>query len=170
MTDRRSFLRLLGLSPIAAKVAADQAAADLSGVTANGLSFEPPEFGASWMGHSGEKLITDEIESHRGRSKLIRLACKVPQLYSELESELYRSHKHIGSIDPDLASMKSFSLAAKITFQRQRNVEHMRGGLCSEYNGSYEREEHLVKTVARKAREWMWIGGSDAQKKASTDR
>ncbi len=42
----------------------------------------------------------------------------------EIESLFYEEHKHVFRLDPDLANMKSFSLAAKIVYQRQRNVAH----------------------------------------------
>ena len=46
-----------------------------------------------------------------------------PKFRSAMEEASFRSNRHVSCIDHDLASKKSFSLAAKITYQRQRNVE-----------------------------------------------
>lgn len=164
MSSRRSFLRLMGLSPIAAKAAADKAIADLSGTNLSGMAFTPPEYGnTGWQSlSSGAKAsgpFDAGIETHAGRSKLLRLACKIPKLAQEFEAELYEKHRYVGSLDTDIAIKQSFSLAAKITFQRQRNVERNRESLCSEEGSSWETQDEFVKKLARRAREWMWTGG-----------
>jgi hypothetical protein len=51
-----------------------------------------------------------------------KLALNFPDIRAEYESVLYDAYRNVYRLDPDLAIKKSFSLSAKITYQRQRNV------------------------------------------------
>lgn len=53
----------------------------------------------------------------------LKLAMADPDLRREFVSECYARNKQIDAVDADLLCLKSFSPMAKITFQRQRNVE-----------------------------------------------
>lgn len=55
-------------------------------------------------------------------SKMIAQALKMPGLRSQIESLFYENNRCVSRIDPDIAVLRSFSLNAKIAFQRQRNV------------------------------------------------
>ena len=46
-----------------------------------------------------------------------------PDLYEAARSICFQNHRNVDHIDPDIAVLKSLSPMAKITFQRQRNVE-----------------------------------------------
>lgn len=48
---------------------------------------------------------------------------KVPMIRDMVTSERFERHRHVPGIDPDIDVMRSFSRMAKITFQRQRNVQ-----------------------------------------------
>ena len=56
--------------------------------------------------------------------------------FETVRSILFEENKIVGAIDHDLASKRSFSLAAKVTFQRQRNVERRIEEMKTEYTGS----------------------------------
>lgn len=113
---RRAFLRMLPAGvvagPAAARAAAEQAAAKLAGMDIGGLGAqaELPR------GQYAPATYTD-------RAALMTRALRVPAVRAELTSLLFEEHRRVGFIDPDIANKRSFSLAAKITFQRQRNVE-----------------------------------------------
>jgi hypothetical protein len=51
-----------------------------------------------------------------------RLAMQVPHLRDLMTGTVYRNQRNITHIDPDIDAHCSWSHAAKITFQRQRNV------------------------------------------------
>lgn len=55
--------------------------------------------------------------------EVMRLALKVPEMRQMLYDCAWRNNRHVGEIDADIDVYRSFSLAAKIAFQRQRNVE-----------------------------------------------
>lgn len=124
---RRRFFALAGSAPIAAKVAADKAVADLSGIAhgGSGLAFGNPTASA--------EITQDQF----------RLAFLNPLMRSAIESSLYEQEKWVGHIDVDLASYRSFSMAAKIAFQRQRNVQRRIKNMSEGY--SWDRLTKLVK-------------------------
>lgn len=124
---RRRFFALAGSAPIAAKVAADKAVADLTGVAhgGNGMSFGNP---------SGMLEVTNDQ---------YRMAFLNPFTRGAIESLVYEQERCIGVLDVDLAACRSFSMAAKITFQRQRNVERRIKDMSEGY--SWDRLTKLVK-------------------------
>lgn len=103
--NRRGLLRSLAALPAALSVVSQRVGVDLGGPipTARGMPAEapPPTYNGRW-----QEVI---------RSSLVARA--------EYESLLYERFRTIGYIDPDLAVYRSFSLAAKICFQRQREVQ-----------------------------------------------
>ena len=46
-----------------------------------------------------------------------------PDLYEAARSTCFYNNRNVDHIDPDIAVLKSLSPMAKVTFQRQRNVE-----------------------------------------------
>lgn len=116
MIGRRSLLRALGVAPLAARAAAEKAAASLAAV----------QMGVG-EAHSG--LPSAAPQSAGGyavfkRSSILELALRTQADRDEIESLYYRA-AYVAALDPDLAGKRSWSLAAKITFQRQRNVKRM---------------------------------------------
>jgi hypothetical protein len=73
-----------------------------------------------------------------------RDAFKNPQAKAEIESEFYRQNKYIDRLDPDLENKKSFSIAAKIAFQRQRIVAD-----------AMDREQQNPEDRFSKFRKWL---------------
>ena len=105
MSSRRSFLGWMSTSPLAAKATADKTIADLSGMRSNGLGY--PREGVPLEVQQWEYIA----------------AFKNYFLKEQVTSMLYQQERFVPNLDPDLAAYKSFSMNAKITFQRQRNVQ-----------------------------------------------
>lgn len=110
MMVRRKFLGALGLGAVAAPLAGQQ------------IINTPAQFGApaeslyiSGFGGGGNGAADPR--------DLARRAFANPQTLSDVRALLFEKHQIVSTIDHDIASKKSFSLAAKIAFQRQRNVE-----------------------------------------------
>lgn len=94
---------------------------ELAGITSVGAGGSAPQsgpYGAPASVSEGGMNIPREV-----RERGMRWALKNPELRAELESLVYEDNRHVGWLDHDLASKRSFSLAAKVTFQRQRNVQ-----------------------------------------------
>jgi hypothetical protein len=107
MIARRAALRLIGLAPALARAVANEAGGLATGINLGGN-----------VGTPQPALSTNGV-NERDQWKA---ALKIPGLRDDLVSALYERYRHVGYIDHDIASMRSFSLAAKVTFQRQRNV------------------------------------------------
>lgn len=124
---RRRFFGFLGTAPLAARAAAEKTASDISGVWLN-----PPGYGQGTPA-SQAQLPPDQI-----RSALLNLRTK-----RMVEEILYEEERNISRIDPDLAVLRSFSLNAKVTFQRQRNVEWRLRNMQSGW--TWDRIDRLLK-------------------------
>jgi hypothetical protein len=130
---RRHFLKALSMTPFAGRMAAQEAAAALSGVTLGP--------GAGFLGGSvatapapaSDRPFDTAAAWKAGLNSVLR---------DDLISSLYEQERRIGQIDPDIAACRSFSLAAKVTFQRQRNVAwliaHETGGGLSAWSRMHE--------------------------------
>lgn len=59
---------------------------------------------------------------------------------SQIESIYYEEYRAVPGIDPDIAVLRSFSPMAKVTFQRQRNVESRMRSQQEQYMGRRIRE------------------------------
>lgn len=116
MIGRRGFLQRFGVgviaAPAAAKSAMEKAQAELANVVVSGaggaLAPSQSPDGAALDGFSLRKHLAGVLQNAEHRD-----------VYTSL---LFQRHRWIGYIDVDLATKRSFSLAAKVTYQRQRNV------------------------------------------------
>lgn len=113
--NRRGFLAVLSRAPvvgaIAGKMMAEQAAGQMAGISLTGGVVGPSGAPSStWVNEN------DPTTSQR------QLALRIPGVRAQIESLLYEQERRIGFIDPDIAVMRSFSLNAKIVYQRQRMV------------------------------------------------
>lgn len=106
---RRKFFQALTAAPLVARQAAEQAASRLTGVAVDMPGFGAPRGAPSQS--SAEPSTTDYQRAFLDRA-----------LRHQVERLIYEEERYIGRIDPDLAVLRSFSLNAKIAFQRQRNV------------------------------------------------
>ena len=114
---RRRFFSVMGVSPLAAKAVADKAIADISGVSVSGLTTNGPPLA------DGGQLSASQY----------RIALSNPTLRCAIEGMLYEEERKVYQIDSDMASKKSWSLNAKVAFQRQRNVEARIKYMSEEY-------------------------------------
>lgn len=105
MIARRKVFALFGAAPLAAKAAADQELARLSNISFSGNTCP-----------AVQQSLGDDP------SKAMQWAWKIPAMRSELESLFYEGARRVSVIDPDIAVHRSFSMAAKVAYQRQRNV------------------------------------------------
>ncbi len=55
--------------------------------------------------------------------KAARILMKDPDIARLVRQHAYEKHRNVHQIDADIAVLKSHSLMAKVTFQRQRDVE-----------------------------------------------
>jgi hypothetical protein len=115
---RRKFFGMVGTAPLAARGAAEAVTRQLAGIGA-GLSYNTGVFTQPMaaQGQAGQLLGFQKL-----RQEAFKRAVALPQWRGEIESILYQQYRQIGNIDPDIAVMRSFSLSAKIAFQRQRVV------------------------------------------------
>lgn len=132
---RRAFLRVAALSPLAAKKAAETTAAELSGtITAghgnwHGLGGGTPNNGPAVSKESWRQLLSNA--AHR----------------ADAESVIFEDERKVGFIDPDIACARSFSLNAKIAYQRQRNVERRLRQLQEEW--PWQKLEGIGKRIMK---------------------
>lgn len=133
---RRGFLKRMAAAPLAGRMAADEAAKALAGIGGIGVGgYGPPmttardnlreisaEACATTTGNPANPLNWRILRQMKDEA--IKTALQSPTMRAKLEQTLYRMHRNVHSLDVDLAANRSMSLAAKITFQRQRNVQH----------------------------------------------
>lgn len=132
---RRGFLKAFAAAPFVAKQAAEQVGLGLMNGRLLGVD-QPPSAdlvrGALGTGESsgiaqGPSNPANYIKPDRLTEKaargILRLAMKDPDVKRQLNSLMMQTHRNVMWLDVDLASNRSMSLAAKICYQRQRNVE-----------------------------------------------
>lgn len=127
---RRSFLRVLGAAPLAGRAAAEAVAKELNQI---GLSGGVPH-GATLrdavsnqtnaIGHQGWNTLA--------RREAMRLILSDKKRDAEIRSILSQNYRRIHQIDPDIAGRHSWSLAAKIVYQRERFVDQEIAEVCHE--------------------------------------
>lgn len=115
--SRRNILALIGVAPLATKEALEDKAMRLAGIQQGG--------NAASYGVPG--VINDPTKQQ------MVSALRIPSVREEMRSLLFEEVKYVNAIDHDLASKRSFSLAAKIAFQRQRLVERRLEEMQGEY-------------------------------------
>lgn len=154
---RRGFLKLLPVAGLAGKAAAEDAATRLAGLGTTGLAQNVGGgFAAEGLGCASNQVQPASLAQGSAisvdvRRKIIQRVLRLPNLRGELESILYEDQRHVGFIDPDLAAKRSFSLAAKVTFQRQRNVERALQNQVYQ-DSTYQRVERWTERVLK----WVW--------------
>jgi hypothetical protein len=120
--NRRKFFGMMAAAPAAAKGAADMAVAELSRIGVGSL-------GATQLGVGSYGVPTGSYPVSCGPNRLfdprevMRKALADPKQRAAMASLLFEKHRSVGVIDPDIACYRSFSLNAKVAYQRQRNVE-----------------------------------------------
>lgn len=128
-TTRRRFFGVAGSAVLAAKTAAEAQARNL-GAISHGSAFPMSDLRNTMIQEAGHGVLggptpvsVDGWQIARDlRNDIIRKALNTPRQRAELESILYQMHRNVHSLDHDLAANRCYSLAAKITYQRQRQV------------------------------------------------
>lgn len=142
MTNRRSFLRVLGMAPVAAplaiKAAAEQAVGQLSGVASGGLA-------AGHFTGAGQAASNSLGGMGGWHKKILQLVAEnaLPDWYDE---HLRRMHGQVTALDPDIASKRSWSMNVKIATQRERNIARARNELTDGPERQLRRDEFCQKT------------------------
>lgn len=141
MIGRRKVLQMLGVSSVAAPLTARMEAQKLTAQLANVQGI------GGLQGHGPIDNPSPPTSGLSYENRKIALL-NFPTIRAELESLLYEAHSHIYRIDADIAVKKSFSLNAKITFQRQRNVAK---AMEDQVNGwRWNRLENFWSTIAKR--------------------
>lgn len=116
MATRRSFLKALGMgsaaAPLAAKAAFEKETLALSAGTQQLAAGALSSLGAP-------QSINDEANVRIKMAKHIRLFGLPKHVLQQIEQEA----KWVSSLDFDIANKRSWSLAAKVHEQRQRNLK-----------------------------------------------
>lgn len=123
MIGRRSVMRLLAGAPFVGKLAAENAALALMQpipaappMASRGLMQGMQDVGQAPT-NPALPMVTQEM-----RRTIFKAALGIKDVNAEYDSLLYTRNRMVLYLDPDLAANKSYSLAAKIVYQRQRNV------------------------------------------------
>jgi hypothetical protein len=123
---RRRFFSFMAAAPIGAKAAAEQLAG-IASVGSYGQRNAVGSGGLSGLFSDGPVGGNSSLPTVAGLTRLqkqgaLRAALLSPEVHARIESIIFEDNRMVAHIDHDLASKRSFSLAAKVTFQRQRNV------------------------------------------------
>lgn len=127
MFGRRSFLRALGAAPLAGRAAAEAVAKELGQIGSIGVAGActplPSGLRETISGQPAglANAMTGSFTSV-ARRKMMEGVLADKESKDEINSILYLCHRNIHHLDHDIGSKQSWSLAAKITFQRQRLV------------------------------------------------
>lgn len=108
IANRRRFLGFMAASPIAGRKLAQETAERLSGIAMHA---------PGWLDTGGDPTASSDITHLQWRALL-----KIPQARAAITAQLFERERTVHRIDHDLAVKRSFSLAAKIAYQRERNV------------------------------------------------
>ena len=112
MTTRRKFFGWMATTPLAVKAAGDKVTADLMKIDVDGGAVSAPTLGIP--GYSGD--IENQLSSCINYVKLFGLPTEIEEIYRNEASKVY-------ALDYDIANKKSWSMAFKVTCQRQRNYQ-----------------------------------------------
>lgn len=143
--NRRSILRLIGLSPaapMAAKVALDTEVARLAGLQAGAGPFQYSGGGAPASSSDGGGYERSQVAA----AEYVR-AIGVPDF---VRDTLMRQSQYVSFLDPDLAAKRSWSMSVKILTQRQRNYERAVEAVF------YQSRHAVARTAFRKFTGWDW--------------
>jgi len=152
-TNRRKFLSLLGIgaasAPLAAKAASDAIIAQGMGVTTTGLGGTglglPGAFGGASEGGFGGVPYEQRLIGAADYIKIFGIPAVV-------DEGLKDQARWVGTLDPDIACKKSWSMSVKILTQRQRNYDRLVERM--KVSGWHERGKQTLKSVL--GYEWPW--------------
>lgn len=146
---RRTALKLLSASPFAiGKVGQNlfqhPEGKELLSPTVGGAGY------AEAQANNPIPCVTDPVREFQAKATGLWLKAN-PDYLAELRSSIH-AETHVGHIDPDLMVSKSYSMAARIYYQKQRMVDRqVRIQLGEEVDRSLWRVHDKWFTIARKA-------------------
>lgn len=129
MLGRRSFLRVLGAAPLAGRAADEAVVKELGGIGVLGSTSCPMSAGfGEAIGSQTSSIMPGQLVgqswwSATAKRNAMRSILANKDRNAEIRAILYRSHRRIHHIDPDIGGRQSWSLAAKVVYQRQRLVD-----------------------------------------------
>lgn len=141
--NRRSILGIMAGAPFAAKTVAK----DVAGATSYGYMGAQ----AANAGSGSQKGLLDTPLVQRDNA--LKMIFSNPASFAEICDELFAEQRTVFTVDPDIAVLKSFSDMAKITFQRQRNVERALAELQDE---RWDRPQRYVRALSKHLDKIMW--------------
>lgn len=122
--NRRTMLGLIGGGALGGKRMAQQAAATIAGIgVGNTDKYIGNELRTIMKEHINLDRNVQFIDWQAAQDEAVRWALDQPAQRAELESLLYEQYRNTHILDPDLAYNNVYSMAAKLAYQRQRNVK-----------------------------------------------
>jgi hypothetical protein len=115
MIGRRKFLKALGITPLAAKAAAEK---EMAGLAIRGWNDGPLSVGATLM-QNGPMGGGDPAARFASMASYVRMF-GIP---AHVERQCRENAKRVTHLDPDLVSKRSWSFSVKIQEQQRRNYE-----------------------------------------------
>lgn len=140
--DRRGFLGILGAAPL------------FGGAIAENIGRDAQAMGLSQGGLPGASQLGVKVNPRMEQKSALRMIFGDAEALAEIRDELFAAQRHVTAIDPDILIMKSWSPMAKLTFQKQRNVERALAELQEE--GRWDRPQRYVKAFSDRLQKLMW--------------
>lgn len=140
--SRRRVFGFLAASPVAAKAAAESAAAQLAGISMTGFAGNIP---------IGDATPQAGNIGYGGRSEPTRAFFRTFGIPGFIRRQWEREARNVYRLDADLAGMRSMSLSAKLATQRRRNLAAAEGNFWKSL------KFHEDQSKAQKWRERMKI-------------
>lgn len=143
--NRRGILGMLGAAPFAGGAIGQDVASLMTGNAGTGLASNAAG-GLSSMGRASSKPLME-------RQSAMQLILGDSRAMAEIRDELWAEQRTVTQVDPDLLVLKSFSPMAKITFQRQRNVER---ALADALDDRYDMPRRYIRALSSRLDKLMW--------------
>lgn len=119
-TSRRTFFAWMGITPLAAKAAADAKMAEVAGIwSVDGLGDVSLGLGNG----IGLPMETGSAMTYEKRLAGAHDYIKMFGIPAVQETEMRDRSRYVSNLDPDIACKRSWSMSVKITAQRERNYE-----------------------------------------------
>lgn len=133
--NRRGVLKLLGVSPAAGPGVVSKLIDEVKRAEAQRAGQDLP---AMAYPPYGPGSVPDEK---------MKLTLRLPWVQSMLRELIEEECMHVSSIDQDLAVLRSVSMAAKICYQRKRNIERRMKQF--QFGSNYSRIENFLRGLRK---------------------
>lgn len=148
---RRHLLGLLAGAPLVGKAAVEEAfRGGASSGLAGAINRLKPYAETGSAGASCAQQVANPLIDH---ATAMRLIFGDAAVLAEIREELAEENRYVASIDPDLAVMRCFSPMAKVTFQRQRNIDRALAEAMDERN---DRPRRYIRAIDKHLVRLMW--------------